>query len=121
MSNASHDADHSHPTHYVAPGQGSGSITKFGGALGIAASFIGFAIFFAGCAGFEAAFKFALIPMILAVPGLLLTIYGGTVQRTAGMEDSHVVASICLNLACIMGALILISVWKGVPIFAGGA
>ena len=96
-------------------------MTKVGGALGIAASFIGFAIFLAGCAGFDAAFKFALAPMVLAVPGLLLTIVGGVLKRTAGSEDTHIVASLCLNLASIMGALILIAVWKGVPIFSGGA
>lgn len=111
----------SHSPLYTTPGQGTGSITKAGGALGVAASFVGFVIFFAGCAGYDAAFKFALIPMILAVPGLLLTIVGGTIKRTTGMEESHIVASLCLNLACIMGALILIAVWKGVPIFAGGA
>lgn len=96
-------------------------MTKIGGAFGIGAAFIGFAIFLAGCAGFDAAFKFALAPMILAVVGLLLTILGGALKKTAGSEDTHIVASLCLNLAGIVGSLLLIAVWKGVPIFSGGA
>jgi hypothetical protein len=121
MSHPSSDGGHPHSLNYAAPGRSSGSITKAGGALGIAAAFVGIAIFLGGCAGFDAAFKFALIPLLLSIAGLLLTIVGGTLKRIGGMEDPHIVASICLNLAGFMGALILIAVWRGIPIFAGGA
>jgi hypothetical protein len=93
------------------------AITKAGGALGIAATLTGLAIFLAGCAGYDAAFKFSLIPLLLAVAGLLMTLLGGVLHQLHDVEDSHVVASICLNLASIVGALILIAIWKGVPIF----
>lgn len=117
---APHPAHSPHDHNALRPGNRSGSITLAGGALGIAASFIGFAIFLSGCAGFDAAFKFALIPLILAVPGLILTIVGGAMGRTHGMEDTHVVASLFLNAACLMGGLVLVAIWRGTPIFAGG-
>ena len=120
---SSHGAHAPHPPHNhntLRPGNRAGSITMAGGALGIAASFTGFAIFIAGCAGFDAAFRFALIPLILAVPGLILTIAGGAMGRTQGMEDTHVVASLFLNAACLMGGLVLVAIWRGTPIFAGG-
>jgi hypothetical protein len=99
-------------------GGGSNSITKIGGALGVAASMIGFAIFMVGCAGFGAVFPFAILPFVLAVIGLILTIAGGLANRTAGMEDTHVVASYFLNIASVLGALLLISVWRGWRFFA---
>lgn len=98
-------------------GSRHGAISKAGGALGVAAALTGFAIFLTGCAGYDAAFKFSLTPLVLAVPGLLLTIVGGALRHVHDVEDSHVVASICLNLASIIGALVLIAIWKGVPIF----
>lgn len=98
--------------------RGGTSISKIGGALAVAASLIGFAIFLVGCAGYSAVFPFALIPLILAVVGLLLTFAGGLTNRTAGMEDMHIVASYFLNIASILGALLLISVWKGWRFFA---
>ena len=94
------------------------SITKIGGAMGVAASLIGFAIFLVGCAGYSAVFPFAILPLILATLGLLLTVAGGMMNRTAGMEDTHVIASYFLNIASIFGAMLLISVWKGWRYFA---
>ena len=100
------------------PTRGGTSITKLGGALGVAASMIGFAIFLVGCAGYGAVFPFAILPFVLAIVGLLLTIAGGLMGRTEGMEDPHVLAAYMLNIACILGALLLISVWKGWRFFA---
>ena len=101
-----------------ARGGGANSITKIGGALGVAATIIGFVIFLVGCAGFDAVFPFAILPFALAVIGLVLTFAGGLSNRTAGMEDTHVVASYFLNIASILGALLLISVWQGWRFFA---
>ena len=98
--------------------RGGTSISKLGGALGVAATFIGFAIFLVGCAGFDAVFPLGILPLILAVVGLVLTFAGGLMNRTAGMEDPHVVASYFINIASILGALLLISVWKGWRYFA---
>lgn len=98
--------------------RGGTSITKIGGALAVASSFIGFAIFLVGCAGYSAVFPFALIPLILSIVGLALTFAGGLMNRTAGMEDMHIVASYFLNIASILGALLLISVWRGWRFFA---
>ena len=93
-------------------------MAKIGGAMGVAATFIGFLIFMVGCAGFDAVFPFAILPLALSVIGLLLTIAGGLMGKTEGMEDPHVVASYFLNIASILGALLLISVWKGWRYFA---
>lgn len=108
----------SEATTYGSAVRGGTSITKIGGALGVAASLIGFLIFMVGCAGFDAVFPFAILPLALSVIGLLLTIAGGLMGKTEGMEDPHVVASYFLNIASILGALLLISVWKGWRYFA---
>jgi hypothetical protein len=104
--------------HGAVRGGGGNSVTKIGGALSVAASMIGFLIFMVGCAGFDAVFPFAILPLALAVIGLILTIAGGLANRTSGMEDTHVVASYFLNVASILGALLLISVWRGWRFFA---
>jgi hypothetical protein len=90
---------------------------KVGGALGIASILIGFAIFFASCAGFDAALKLSIIPLLLALPGFVLTIVGGVWQKKAHIEDTHMLASIFLTLLGIMGALLEMSAWQGWKIF----
>jgi hypothetical protein len=112
MSEATHSAGYS--------GTSRGfSLAKIGGALGIAGAIIGIAIFVLGCFGFSAAFSLSLIPLILGVPGLVLTIIGGF-QKNPGLEDPGVVASYLINIAVISGALLLMSVWLNWSFFAGG-
>jgi hypothetical protein len=120
LSQPSPQHDSPRPLPYFTPVREPTSIAKFGGAIGISALLVGLAIFLSGCAGFDAAFKFSLIPMILAVTGLLMTIVGGLIGRTAGLEDAHVVASLFLNAAGIVGALMEMAVWRHWMIFAGG-
>ena len=96
------------------------SFAKIGGALGIAGSIIGIAIFVMGCFGFSAAFYLSPIPLILGIPGLVLTIMGGF-QKNPGIEDTGVLAGYLINIAVISGALLLMAVWRNWTFFAGGA
>ena|SRR5687767_2518657 len=96
------------------------SPAKIGGSLGIAGSVIGLLIFLAGCFGFSAAFYLSPIPLILGIPGLVLTIIGGF-QKNPGVEDIGIVASYLINIAVISGALLLIAVWRNWTFFAGTA
>jgi hypothetical protein len=92
------------------------SLAKIGGALGIAGACIGIGIFIVACAGFGAAFYLSLIPLILGIPGLILSIIGGF-QKPTGVEDTHVVAALILNMAVIFGALLEMAVWLRWPLF----
>ena len=94
-------------------------LAKIGGSLGIAGSIICIAVFVLGCFGFSAAFSLSLIPLILGIPGLLITIVGGF-QKHTGVEDTHVVASYLINIAVISGALLEMAVWLNWTFFAGG-
>src|SRR2546423_11247291 len=89
------------------------SLAQVGGALGIAACFIGLAIFLVACAGFGAVFMLSIIPLILGAVGFVLSIVGPNVQKGAHIEDTAVFAAIFLNLLGIVGALMLMSVWLG--------
>jgi hypothetical protein len=101
-------------------GHGGGiSMVKVGGALAIAGTSIGALIFVAGCFGFTAAFTLSIIPTLFGAVGLVLAIVGGLVQHPVGVEDTHVLAAILLGVACLLGGLIEIAIWRGVPIFAG--
>ena len=105
---------------YASPGTSAGiSMVKVGGALAIAGTIIGTLIFVAACFGFGAAFSLSLIPTIFGAVGLVLAIVGGLVQHPVGVEDTHVLAAILIGLACFLGGLIEVAIWRGVPIFAG--
>src|SRR5690349_4534804 len=96
------------------------SLVKLGGGLAIAGTIIGTFIFVFGCFGFGAAFTLSLIPTILGAVGLVLGIIGGATQPHApGVEDTHVLATIVLSLAVLLGGLIEVAIWRGAPIFAG--
>jgi hypothetical protein len=88
-------------------------IAQIGGALGIAACFIGLGIFLVACAGFGAVFMLSIIPLILGAVGFVLSIVGPNVQKAAHIEDTGVFAAIFLNVLAIVGALLLMSVWLG--------
>jgi hypothetical protein len=111
---ALHDLDY----RSAAPGAGGGrSLVKIGGALGVAATMIGFAIFVVGCFGFAAVYPLAIIPLVLSVVGFGLVLAGGFFQTNVGVDDMAVVASYILTLAGIAGAGLLVAVWQGWPIF----
>ena len=79
------------------------SLALLGGGLGIAACFIGLAIFLAACCGFGAAFMLSIIPLILGSAGFVLSIAGPIVQKDIHVEDSGVFAAIFLNVLGILG------------------
>ena len=108
---------------YASPGASRAgvSLVKVGGALAIAGTVIGTLIFVAGCFGYSAAFTLSLIPTIFGALGLVLSIGGGAMQRPVGVEDTHVLAAIVLSLAVLVGGLLEVAIWRGIPIFAGGA
>jgi hypothetical protein len=94
------------------------SLVKVGGALAIAGTCIGLAVFVAGCFGFGAAFTLSPIPTLLGSLGLALAIIGGATQHAAGVEDTHVLSAIVLSIAVLLGGALEMCVWLGQPIFA---
>jgi len=118
MSESTGASGHGSTSDYRGPGISRGSsIAKIGGALGVAGTFIGFALFVAGCAGYGAAFALALIPLILGVVGLVLTVVGGFFSKDIGLEDPQVVSCYAINIAVIAGAMLEFAIYKGWPIF----
>ncbi|HEX3356528.1 MAG TPA: hypothetical protein VHS31_06055 [Tepidisphaeraceae bacterium] len=96
------------------------SLVQLGGGLGIAACFIGLAIFLAACCGFNAVFMLSIIPLALGGIGFILSIVGPLVQKSIHVEDSAVFAAIFLGLLGIVGSLMLMSAWLGWQILPGG-
>jgi hypothetical protein len=96
--------------------RGSGSLTRIGGGLGIAASVIGLVLFLAACAGFDASLKLSVVPLALSLPGLVLAIIGGTTQQNP--EDTHVMAAVYPNILGIIGGLVMMAAWLNWTVFA---
>ncbi len=118
MSETTTSGGHGAPLDYRSPGLRSGSsIARIGGALGVAGTFIGFAIFMTACAGFEAAFALSAIPLVLGVVGLAMTLIGGFFNDDIGLDDPSVVASYAINIAVIAGAMLEFAIWRGWNIF----
>jgi hypothetical protein len=91
---------------------------RLGGALGIAASFVGLALFLAGCAGFDAAFKgMSLIPFGLGLVGLVLTIIGAIIEKERITEDTHVLGALFPCICGILGGLLEMTIWLGWRLF----
>jgi hypothetical protein len=107
-------------TEIGATGSGGVSLVKLGGGLTIAGTIIGTLIFLLGCFGFGAAFTLSIIPTALGAAGLVLTIVGALTQHPQGVEDTHVLASLLLSIAVLLGGLIEVAIWMQVPIFAKG-
>jgi hypothetical protein len=107
---------------YASPGTSRAgvSLVKVGGALAIAGTVIGTLIFLGGCFGFGAAFILSPIPVVFGAVGLVLAIIGGVMQVPIGVEDTHVLAAILVSLAVLIGGLLEVAIWRGIPIFAGG-
>jgi len=102
---------------YQSPAGRSSSIARVGGALGIAGCCIGLLVFFAACAGFGAVMPLSLIPFGLGLVGFVLAIVGGVFQKDTGIEDTHVLASIFINIMAMVGGLVMMAAWRGWPIF----
>ena len=101
------------PIPYASPGTiptAPSPALPVGGGLGIVACFLGLAIFVSGCFGFEAAFIFSLLPLVLAAAGMVLTIIGALL-RQGSYVDTQVLASLLVNFVGIIGALLEVSVW----------
>src|SRR5215471_4766427 len=81
-------------------------LVHVGGALGIASVILGFLIFLTACAGFDAALKLALLPVLLGLPGLVLIPIGGLLQKHAPVQDTHVLAAIFLTVFGTVGGLL---------------
>jgi hypothetical protein len=105
------------PLNYASPLPGKqASVVYVGGGLGMAGAFVGLGIFMLACFGFEAAFKFSLLPFILGVAGLLLSFFGAMFTKDK-VEDTHVVAALFVSFFAITGALLEMSVWLKWTIF----
>ena len=86
--------------------------------MGIAATSISLAIFTLGCFGFRAAFNvLPIIPLVLSVPGMVLTLIGATLKKTPGDEDTQTMAAMFVNLVGFVGALLELSIWLGWNVF----
>jgi hypothetical protein len=108
------------PLDYGSPGasRGTSNLPIVGGYLAIAGTFIGTAIFVAGCFGFGAAFTLSPIPLVLGSVGFLLSFVGGLFAKRITADDPQVVAAIMISIAVIAGSLLEVMIWRGVPIFA---
>ena len=104
-----------------APGSSNASPTVyFGGMLGIAGCAIGIAIFLAGCSGFNAAFSFALIPLLMSATGMVFTIVGGIIRK-GGVEHTGILAGVFVNLFGLVGGLLELAVAQNWAIFPRAA
>ncbi len=104
--------------HQSYPPQRSGSsLARIGGAIAVAGTLIGCAIFLGGCAGYGASFALSPIPLILGILGFALTLVGGFFSHEPGLNDGQMVAAYAINLAVVLGALLLMAVWRGWTIF----
>lgn len=83
---------------------------QIGGGMGIAGGILGLLIFFAACFGFEAAFMFSPIALLLGSVGIILTIVGG-VRKHPGIEDTGILAAMMVNFVVIVGGLLLMAAW----------
>jgi hypothetical protein len=93
-------------------------LVRTGGALGIAGSLIGLAIFLTACAGFDAAFSFSMIPFAMGIVGLLI-LACGAIRPGAPAGESMVLAALFINTMAIVGGLLEIAVWMRWPLFFG--
>lgn len=107
-----HSTSAGHSLEYANPylQQGQGTLVQVGGGMGIAGGILGLLIFFAACFGFEAAFMFSPIALLLGSVGIILTIVGG-VRKHPGIEDTGILAAMMVNFVVIVGGLLLMAAW----------
>lgn len=94
---------------------GQGSLVQVAGGMGIAGGILGMLIFFAACFGFEAALMFSPICLLLGAVGLILSIVGGS-RKHAGVDDTAVLAAVCVNFVAVTGSLLLMAAWLRYPL-----
>src|SRR5262245_66101951 len=87
------------------------SLVKIGGALGIAASFIGLAAFMSALPGFYAAFMLSPLPVILGVIGLVMTVVGGVVTTHLGEEETQPIAALFVCITGLIFGMIGMHLW----------
>jgi hypothetical protein len=85
--------------------------------LGVAACFIGMAIFLGGCMGFERAFDLAWIPLALAAAGLSFTVLAGVFRHDTGVQHTGVLASVLINVFGLVGGILEWAFAHGSTIF----
>jgi hypothetical protein len=93
-------------------------LLRIGGALGIAAVSISLLIFVVGCFGFQAVFTgLPLVPLVLALPGLVLTLAGGILGNRGPDADTRILSAVFVNGLGLFAALLEIAVWQNWPLF----
>ena len=115
MSQSSSGMGHtpSSPAPYsVPPGARRTTLLQIGAALGIAANCIGWLIFLFMCAGFGAAVNLSLLPLGFAAVGMVLSVIGPVTQKHLHDLDTHVLASLFINLFGLVGGLCEVAVWQ---------
>lgn len=90
-------------------GKGSSSLVRVAGGLGMSAVIIGLAIFLGSCAGYEGCLKLSFLPVVLGVPGIVLSILGGAFQKNP--EDTHVLGALFPCVLGLIGGLVEMSAW----------
>ena len=95
----------------------SSPLVRLGGGLGIAACVVGLLIFFAACHGWAGALTLSIVPVLLSLPGLVLTIFGAVAQRDRVSEDTHVLAALFTTTMGLIGGLLEMAAWRGWPLF----
>ncbi|CAN5442756.1 hypothetical protein BH09PLA1_BH09PLA1_10830 [soil metagenome] len=89
------------------------SLATIGAGIGVAGNCVGWLIFLLMCFGFGAAVSLAILPFLAGLTGMILTVYGAAMHKHAGDVDTHVLASLFINLFAIVGGLSLMAVWRG--------
>ena len=95
----------------------SSALLRLGGALGIAACFIGLLVFVVACMGLNKVVVLSLIPVGLSLPGLVISIVAAIKDKSLIAEDTHVLQALFVNLAGLIGGIVLMAVWMRWPLF----
>lgn len=94
----------------VPPGARRTTLLQIGAALGIAANCIGWVIFLLMCSGFGAAMYLSPLVVLFAAIGMVLSVVGPVTQKHRDL-DTHVLASLFINLMGLVGGLTEMAVW----------
>lgn len=95
------------------------SLVQIGASLGVASNAIGWAIFFLLCTGMHSAVYLSILPFGLALAGMVLTVVGATLKTDPNDVDTHVLASLFINLFGLIGGAFQMGIWLGWPLMAG--
>ncbi len=105
---AGHSLNYSHAVTQARPN----GLVRTGGALGIAGSCLGLLIFLTACAGFDAAFALAILPLLLGAVGLVMALVGA-LRKGFVIEDTHVLAAFFTTSLALIGGIIEFAVFRG--------